>query len=69
LVGEMAEIAGAGDVEILREKLVETLAAVESLAAIVNANAPANVGVPAIVPVDEFRVSPVGRCPPVILHV
>ena len=69
LFGEIREIAGAGAVEILREKPVDTEADPESFTAIMNANVPAVVGVPAIVPVAKLRVSPVGSCPRVVLHV
>jgi len=67
--GEIPEMAGAGAIEILREKSIETEVAFESLAAIVNANAPAKEGIPAIVPVEELRVSPLGSRPCVMLHV
>jgi hypothetical protein len=52
-----------------RENAAEIEAALESLAVITNEETPATVGVPAIVPVDEFNVKPVGKCPLGELHV
>jgi hypothetical protein len=50
------------------ENAAEIEAALESLAVITKEETPATAGVPAIVPVDEFNVKPVGKCPLVELH-
>jgi hypothetical protein len=41
----------------------------ESFALIANDETPATTGVPAIVPVNEFNVNPIGKCPLPTLHV
>ena len=43
--------------------------ALESFALTANDETPATAGVPAIVPVNEFNINPIGKCPLRTLHV
>ena len=67
-LGKTMAIMGLGSVEMFNEKLTEKVDTPESCTLAINEKGPFDEGMPAMVPVDEFRVRPLGRCPPVVVH-